>query len=140
MKNIQRLNVAVVAALAVLSLGSCANMTPQEQNKATGQIVGGVTGAALGSLIGGGAGTHRGDCIGCGDWNGGWRSDRQPAEVAAPLTAANDPSLTLAFDGEVIRGWNALRVAAAQVVTGRRGHGVLQSTLALRSWSHWRRI
>jgi uncharacterized protein YcfJ len=56
MKNIQRLKVASVAALVVLGLGSCANMTPQEQNKATGQIVGGVTGAALGSLIGGGAG------------------------------------------------------------------------------------
>lgn len=56
MKNVQRWKVAVVAALAVIGLGGCANMTPQEQSKATGQIVGGVTGAALGSLIGGGTG------------------------------------------------------------------------------------
>lgn len=56
MKNVQRLRVAAVAALAVLGLGSCANMTPQEQNRATGQVVGGVTGAALGSLVGGGTG------------------------------------------------------------------------------------
>lgn len=56
MKKVQRWKVAVVAALAVIGLGGCANMTPQEQSKATGQIVGGVTGAALGSLIGGGTG------------------------------------------------------------------------------------
>ncbi len=56
MKSTKRLEVAFVAGLAVLGLGGCANMTPQEQNKATGQIVGGVTGAALGSLIGGGTG------------------------------------------------------------------------------------
>jgi outer membrane lipoprotein SlyB len=56
MKNVQRWKTSVVAALAVLGLGGCANMTPQEQSKATGQIVGGVTGAALGSLIGGGTG------------------------------------------------------------------------------------
>lgn len=47
---------AIAFAIATFALGGCANMTPQEQNKATGQIVGGVTGAALGSLIGGGAG------------------------------------------------------------------------------------
>lgn len=46
----------IVAAGIALALGGCANMTPQEQNRATGQIVGGVTGAALGSLIGGGSG------------------------------------------------------------------------------------
>ena len=42
--------------LAAVTLAGCAGMTPQEQNRATGQIVGGVTGAALGSLIGGGTG------------------------------------------------------------------------------------
>lgn len=46
----------LIAVLGALALGGCANMTPQEQNRATGQIVGGVTGAALGSLIGGGTG------------------------------------------------------------------------------------
>lgn len=47
---------ATVAALTTLTMGGCANMTPQEKNRATGQVVGGVTGAALGSLIGGGTG------------------------------------------------------------------------------------
>lgn len=44
-----------LAATAMLALTSCANMTPQEK-KLTGQIAGGVTGAALGSLVGGGTG------------------------------------------------------------------------------------
>jgi outer membrane lipoprotein SlyB len=44
-----------LAAAALLVLTSCANMTPQEK-KLTGQIAGGVTGAALGSLVGGGTG------------------------------------------------------------------------------------
>jgi len=47
---------ATFGALAALAMGGCANMTPQEQNRATGQVVGGITGAALGSLIGGGTG------------------------------------------------------------------------------------
>jgi uncharacterized protein YcfJ len=46
----------LLLAGAVVGLVNCAGMTPQEQNKATGQIVGGVTGAALGSLVGGGTG------------------------------------------------------------------------------------
>lgn len=56
MRNVERLKVAVVTGLVAFGLGGCANMTPQEQSRATGQIVGGVTGAALGSLIGGGTG------------------------------------------------------------------------------------
>jgi uncharacterized protein YcfJ len=56
MKVNSRSATAIACAVAAFALGGCANMTPQEQNKATGQIVGGVTGAALGSLIGGGAG------------------------------------------------------------------------------------
>jgi len=79
MKNIQRLKVAFVAALAVLGLGSCANMTPQEQNRATGQVVGGVTaphlvrlwavapdatvaiasGAVIGTVVGGQVGSQQ---------------------------------------------------------------------------------
>lgn len=50
--------------IITVGLGGCANMTPQEQNRATGQIVGGVTGAALGSLVGGGTG--RSIAIGAG--------------------------------------------------------------------------
>lgn len=50
------LSAATLGALAALALGGCANMTPEQQNRATGQVVGGVTGAALGSLIGGGTG------------------------------------------------------------------------------------
>jgi uncharacterized protein YcfJ len=46
----------LLLACTVFALGGCAGMTPQEQQKATGQIVGGVTGAALGSLVGGGTG------------------------------------------------------------------------------------
>jgi len=45
-----------VSALAAATMGGCANMTPEQQNRATGQVVGGITGAALGSLIGGGTG------------------------------------------------------------------------------------
>lgn len=47
---------AVVAVAAALALGGCANMSPSEQNRVTGQIIGGATGAALGSLVGGGTG------------------------------------------------------------------------------------
>ena len=49
-------NVPATFTLAgVLGIVGCANMTPQEK-KLTGQIAGGVTGAAIGSLIGGGTG------------------------------------------------------------------------------------
>jgi outer membrane lipoprotein SlyB len=48
--------IAMTLALAgSLGIAGCASMTPQEK-KLTGQIAGGVTGAALGSLIGGGTG------------------------------------------------------------------------------------
>lgn len=47
---------AVVAVAAALALGGCANMSPSEQNRVAGQIIGGATGAALGSLVGGGTG------------------------------------------------------------------------------------
>ena len=47
---------AVVAVAAVLALGGCANMSPSEQRRVTGQVIGGATGAALGSLVGGGTG------------------------------------------------------------------------------------
>lgn len=47
---------AVVAVTAAFALGACANMTPQEQNRLTGQVIGGATGAALGSLFGSGSG------------------------------------------------------------------------------------
>ena len=50
------LKVGISSVVAAVALGACANMTPQEQNRATGQVIGGVTGAALGSLIGGGTG------------------------------------------------------------------------------------
>jgi uncharacterized protein YcfJ len=43
------------AMIAALAAGGCANMTP-EQQKLTGQVAGGVTGAAIGSLFGGGTG------------------------------------------------------------------------------------
>lgn len=46
----------VAVAFTVVALGGCASMTPEEQKRATGQVVGGVTGAALGSLVGGGTG------------------------------------------------------------------------------------
>ena len=46
----------LAVAIAALALGGCASMTPEEQKRATGQVVGGVTGAALGSLVGGGTG------------------------------------------------------------------------------------
>lgn len=46
---------ATLALAGALALTSCANMTPQEK-RLTGQIAGGVTGAAIGSLIGGGTG------------------------------------------------------------------------------------
>jgi uncharacterized protein YcfJ len=45
-----------LAVLTAAALAGCASMTPEEQKRATGQIVGGVTGAALGSLVGGGTG------------------------------------------------------------------------------------
>lgn len=53
MKN--ALRTALIAGIA-LALGGCAGMTPDERSRATGQVVGGVSGAALGSLIGGGSG------------------------------------------------------------------------------------
>jgi outer membrane lipoprotein SlyB len=55
---------AAVVLFAVGGFGACSNMTPQEQNRMTGQIVGGATGAALGSLVGGGTG--RSIAIGAG--------------------------------------------------------------------------
>ena len=51
-------------AVTIAGLSSCSSMTPQEQQRATGQIIGGVTGAALGSLVGGGTG--RAIAIGAG--------------------------------------------------------------------------
>jgi outer membrane lipoprotein SlyB len=46
---------AMLALAGTLGIAGCSNMTPQEK-KLTGQIAGGVTGAAIGSLIGGGTG------------------------------------------------------------------------------------
>jgi uncharacterized protein YcfJ len=60
----KRLRSAAVVLLAVGGLCACSTMTPQEQNRMTGQIVGGATGAALGSLVGGGTG--RSIAIGAG--------------------------------------------------------------------------
>ena len=51
----KRIATAVAAASFLATLG-CANMTPEEKNRMTGQVVGGVTGAAVGSLFGGGTG------------------------------------------------------------------------------------
>lgn len=56
MSRSPRLVAGVALALAVAALGGCASMTPEEQKRATGQVVGGLTGAALGSLVGGGTG------------------------------------------------------------------------------------
>lgn len=55
MKNTRtfRLGLALVVTLA---LGACSSMSPREQSRLTGQVIGGATGAALGSLIGGGTG------------------------------------------------------------------------------------
>jgi uncharacterized protein YcfJ len=46
---------AVLAALGALAGSGCANMTP-EQQRLTGQVAGGVAGAAIGSRFGGGSG------------------------------------------------------------------------------------
>ena len=54
--SIRKASTATIGVLVVLTMGSCANMTLQEKDRAAGQVVGGVTGAALGSLIGGGTG------------------------------------------------------------------------------------
>lgn len=56
MKLPRMLKLPLLAVSSAVLLGGCANMTPQEQNRLTGQIVGGATGAALGSLFGGGTG------------------------------------------------------------------------------------
>jgi len=55
--------VATLALATTLGIAACTSMTPEEK-KLTGQIAGGVTGAAIGSLIGGGAG--RAIAIGAG--------------------------------------------------------------------------
>lgn len=55
---------AIAAMLAALVVTGCSNMSPEQQRRTTGQVLGGVTGAALGSLIGGGTG--RSIAIGAG--------------------------------------------------------------------------
>ena len=54
--SIRKASRATIGALLVLTMSSCANMTLQEKDRAAGQVIGGVTGAALGSLVGGGSG------------------------------------------------------------------------------------
>jgi len=46
---------AILATVSFLALPGCADMTP-EQRQLTGQVAGGVTGAAIGSRFGGGSG------------------------------------------------------------------------------------
>jgi uncharacterized protein YcfJ len=46
---------AILAAVGALAGSGCANMTP-EQQRLTGQVAGGVAGAAIGSRFGGGSG------------------------------------------------------------------------------------
>ena len=58
MKPMRNTKTLILAVAAVFALGGCANMTPQEQNRMTGQVIGGATGAALGSLVGGGTGRY----------------------------------------------------------------------------------
>jgi uncharacterized protein YcfJ len=54
MRNVR---LAVAAIVSVFLLGSCShNMSREEERRLTGQVVGGVTGAAVGSLFGGGTG------------------------------------------------------------------------------------
>lgn len=62
MNRIKTGSIAVVLAAVVVT--GCSNMSPEQQRRTTGQVVGGVTGAALGSLIGGGTG--RSIAIGAG--------------------------------------------------------------------------
>lgn len=52
--NMQRALLGLAVAAAIVGAG-CSSMTP-EQQKLTGQVAGGVTGAAIGSLFGGGTG------------------------------------------------------------------------------------
>ena len=65
--NTRKILAATVLIVALPAFPGCASydsMTPAEKNRLTGQVLGGVTGAALGSLIGGGTG--RSIAIGAG--------------------------------------------------------------------------
>lgn len=65
--NIRKILVATMLVVALPALTGCAtydNMSSSDKRRLTGQVVGGVTGAALGSLIGGGTG--RAIAIGAG--------------------------------------------------------------------------
>lgn len=52
--NLRRIGMTIALSVAMIGAG-CSSMSP-EQQKLTGQIAGGVTGAAVGSLFGGGTG------------------------------------------------------------------------------------
>jgi uncharacterized protein YcfJ len=70
--NIRKILAATALVVALPALSGCAsydNMSPAEQRRLTGQVLGGVTGAALGSLVGGGTG--RSIAIGAGAIVGG---------------------------------------------------------------------
>lgn len=65
--NIRTILTATALVVALPTFTSCAsydNMSPAEKRRLTGQVLGGVTGAALGSLVGGGTG--RSIAIGAG--------------------------------------------------------------------------
>lgn len=70
--NIRKTLAATLLVVSLPAFTGCAsyeNMTPSEKKRLTGQVLGGVTGAALGSLVGGGTG--RALAIGAGAVVGG---------------------------------------------------------------------
>jgi osmotically inducible lipoprotein OsmB len=65
MKTMKSNVMVTVAAAALLALGGCANMTPQEKGTATGAAIGGVGGAVLGGgILGTAAGAAVGGVVG----------------------------------------------------------------------------
>jgi len=70
--NVRKLLAATLLVAALPAFSGCAtydDMSHQEKKRLTGQVLGGVTGAALGSLVGGGTG--RALAIGAGAVVGG---------------------------------------------------------------------
>ena len=64
--NKTKLSLTTLAVAALLTLGACSNMSPQQKNTAVGAGVGAAAGAILtgGSVIGAGVGAAVGGVIG----------------------------------------------------------------------------